>query len=214
MAEALRGVSRVAPASATVTMSRPTDPHDRAPVDGRAATSGSATTLSAPSSAVLDAVEAPVTAAELTLTSGRRYEITTDHDRDRVVIRSRSGEIVLRVEVTDAGPVLSFSGAVVELAASRRLHLAAEEVAVEAKRDLSVHVGGSMHERVEGDHHLRVRGEERVEAAKVEVQANERGVAVRAMEEIALDGAHIGLNDDPAPEPFPWSAIAGGPDEA
>jgi hypothetical protein len=49
-----------------------------------------------------------------------------------------------------------------------------------------------------------------VEAAKVEIQANLGGVAVRAMQKIALDGEHIGLNDDPAPQPFPWSAIVGG----
>jgi hypothetical protein len=39
------------------------------------------------------------------------------------------------------------------------------------------------------------------------------GVGVRAMGRIALDGEHIGLNDDPAPQPFGWSEIAGGPDD-
>jgi hypothetical protein len=47
----------------------------------------------------------------------------------------------------------------------------------------------------------------------VELQANQGGVSVRAMEKIALDGERIGLNDDPAPQPFPWSAIAGGPEK-
>jgi hypothetical protein len=28
------------------------------------------------------------------------------------------------------------------------------------------------------------------------------------MKKIALDGEHIGLNDDPLPQPFPWSALA------
>jgi len=34
-------------------------------------------------------------------------------------------------------------------------------------------------------------------------------VGVRAMGRIALDGEHIGLNDDPLPQPFAWSASAG-----
>jgi hypothetical protein len=58
-----------------------------------------------------------------------------------------------------------------------------------------------------------VAGDERVEAMNVELQANQGGVSVRAMEKIALDGERIGLNDDPAPQPFPWSAIAGGPEK-
>jgi hypothetical protein len=44
-----------------------------------------------------------------------------------------------------------------------------------------------------------------LEAAAIEQQASEGGVAVRAAGRIALDGEHIGLNDDPSPEPFRWS---------
>ena len=66
------------------------------------------------------------------LASGRRYELTAGAEADRVTIRSRTGEVVLRIEVTDAGPVLSFSGASVELVAARSLRLAAEDVFIEA----------------------------------------------------------------------------------
>src|SRR5580704_2523944 len=87
--------------------------------------------------------EAPARAADVTLVSGRRYELTTGAEADRVTVRSRTGEVVLRIEVTDAGPVLSFSGASVELVASRSLRLAAEEVTIDA---------GTLRERVAGDH--------------------------------------------------------------
>ncbi len=162
---------------------------------------------------VLDAVAAPVAAGEMTLTSGRRYELVSATDGDRLLIRSRTGEVVLRIAVTDEGPVLTFSGAALELKSSRRLTLSADEIAIESRGDISLEAGGSMREHVAGDHHLRVEGDERVEAAKVELQANLCGVTVRAMEKIALDGEHIALNDDPAPQPFPWSAIVGGPEE-
>jgi len=157
---------------------------------------------------ILEDVDTPVGAAAVTLASGRRYELAAGGDADRVTIRSRGGEIVLRIEVTDAGPVLSFSGASVELSATRRLRLAAEEVSIEASKDLSLAAGGSLRERVAGDHHTKVAGDERVEAASVQIQASTGGVGVRAMEAIRLDGEHIGLNDDPAPQPFGWSAIA------
>ena len=148
---------------------------------------------------VLDQIEVPAPGANVMLASGRRYELTAGTDADRVTIRSRTGEVVLRIEVTDAGPVLSFSSASVELVAMRSLRLAANEVAIEA---------GSLNERVAGDHHVRVGGDERVEAANVQLQANEGAVGVRAMGRIALDGEHIGLNDDPLPRPFGWSASA------
>jgi hypothetical protein len=161
----------------------------------------------------LEEVEAPLESGQITLTSGRRYELEAGGEKDRLTIRSRGGAVILRIEVTDDGPVLSFSSAAVELTSTRRLHLRADEIAIEATRDLTLAVGGALTETVGGDHHLRVGGAERVEAAAIELQASKESVAVRAMGKITLDGEHIGLNDDPAPQPFPWSEIADGPEE-
>lgn len=166
-----------------------------------------------PSGPALDEVDAPLESSQITLTSGRRYELEAGGEKDRLTIRGRGGAVILRIEVTDEGPILSFSSAAVELTSTRRLHLCADEIAIEAKRDLTVAVGGALRENVGGDHHLRVGGDERVEAAAIELQANAKSVGVRAMGKIALDGEHIGLNDDPAPQPFPWSEIADGPAE-
>jgi hypothetical protein len=154
---------------------------------------------------LLDEIEAPVASAAVTLASGRRYELDAGADADRVTIRSRGGEIILRIEVTDKGPVLSFTGATVEVSAARRLHLRAGEVTIEAHEDATLEVGGTLRERVGGDHHTCVGGDERVEAANVELQASTGAVGVRAMGRIALDCEHVGLNDDPLPQPFGWS---------
>ena len=159
----------------------------------------------APEPVSLDDIVSPARVANVTLASGRSYELTAGAETDRVTIRARTGEIVLRIDVGDAGPVLSFTGASVELCAAKSLRLAAEEVAIDA---------GTLRERVAGDHHLQVGGDERVEAANVQLQANVGAVAVRAMGRIALDGEHIGLNDDPLPQPFGWSAIAADAEEA
>ena len=159
---------------------------------------------------LLDRIECPVPAAAVVLTSGRRYELEAGGDADRLVVRSRGGEVVLRIQVTDAGPVLSFTGASIDLEATRRLRLTAQEVSVEATGDVSLSAGGSLRETVAGDHHTKVAGDERIEAANVELQASTGAVGVRAQGRIALDGEHIGLNDDPSPKPFGWSAIDGG----
>lgn len=165
------------------------------------------------SRSLLDEVDAPTPAATVVLTSGRRYELEAGAVADKLVVRSSGGEIVLRIQVTDAGPLLSFTAASVDLVAGERLHIGAREVSIEAAADISIATGGSLRESIAGDHHTKVRGDERLEAANVQVQASSGAVGVRAMKHIALDAEHVGLNDDPAPQPFAWSVIAGGPDE-
>jgi hypothetical protein len=160
---------------------------------------------------ILDQVDAPVPSASIALTSGRRYELAAEPEGDRLTVVGRKGEVLLRVTMTDRGPVLSFESAEIEIAAARKLALSADEIAVEARRSMSTTVGGDVREMVSGTRHTAIAGEDRLEAAAVQVQASERGVDVRAMGRIALDGEHIGLNDDPCPRPFDWSAIAGGP---
>jgi hypothetical protein len=164
-------------------------------------------------SSLLDLMEAPVDAASVFLSSGRRVELEAGANVDRIVVRARDGQVVLRIAVGDEGPVLSFSSATIDIEATKRLRLAAEDIHVEAKGDLRETIGGT--------HHTRVAGDERLEAARVELQANEASVAVRAREHIALDAEHIGLNDEPLPAPFDWSlpheedlGISGPADEA
>jgi hypothetical protein len=65
-----------------------------------------------------------------------------------------------------------------------------------------------MSQVVNGCHHTRVAGTERLEAARVEMQANDDHFSIQAMSTIALDGEHIGLNDKPDPAPFAWSRLA------
>lgn len=66
------------------------------------------------------ASSAPVPAATVSLSSGRRYEMEATSGGDRLVVRGRTGEIILQMEITDAGPVLSFAAPDGERAGSRR----------------------------------------------------------------------------------------------
>jgi hypothetical protein len=160
---------------------------------------------------LLDRVDVPVGSASVALTSGRRYELSAEPGGDRITVVGRQGEVLLRVTMTDKGPLLSFESAEIEVAATRRLALSADEIALDARRAMTTTVGGDLRETVAGTRHAEIGGEDHTEAAAIQLQASERGVDVRAMGRIALDGEHIGLNDDPCPRPFEWSAIAGGP---
>lgn len=156
---------------------------------------------------LLDQVKAPVASADIALLSGRSYELRSDGEGDRLTIRGRGGEVLLRIGMTEAGPVLSFSGADIELSASRSLKLSAGSVDIRAERELQLQSGGALVEKIGGHHHTQVKGEERLEASALQMQANSGSVEVKAMRRIALDGEHIGLNDEPLPQPFGWSAI-------
>ncbi|MGK3995314.1 hypothetical protein [Sorangium sp. So ce1024] len=63
--------------------------------------------------------DAPVPSAIVSLSSGRRYEIEATASGDRLVVRGRDGELLVQMEISDAGPMLSFSQPSGEHAAAR-----------------------------------------------------------------------------------------------
>ena len=159
---------------------------------------------------ILDIVDQAPTWGEVLLSSGRRYAMEAKPDGDRLTVRARNGQVMLRVTLTDAGPVLFFEGADVELRAARSLVLEGETVEVRANA-FRTRVAGDVDEQIGGARHTRIGGVDRLEAAALQTQANDGAFELKAAGRIALDGEHIGLNDDTCPMPFGWSAIAGGP---
>jgi hypothetical protein len=68
-------------------------------------------TTSYPPDTVLEVAggRAPLSSAAVTLSSGRRYEMDATASGDRLVVRDKEGAIVLKIEVNDAGPAVSFA---------------------------------------------------------------------------------------------------------
>ena len=153
----------------------------------------------------------PAQGAELVSGSGRRFKVVATPGGERLTVQGRGGEVVLRVLVTDDGPVLVFESADVEVAAAGTLVLSGREVSIHARAGLSLRAGGDCTTAIAGSRHTRVGAADKLEAAAVQLQASEGAAEIRAAGRIALDGEHIGLNDDLCPRPFEWSALAGGP---
>lgn len=148
----------------------------------------------------LDDFKPSAAPSEVRLPSGRYMRISAQGASDELEIRGHGGEIVMRVTVDERGPVFRFQSARVAIDAESDLELRGRRVVMASREDMLVEVGG--------DHHTRVAGAEHLEAARVEVQANEEHVAIRARENVAIDCELIGLNDEPIPAPFPWSQAA------
>lgn len=155
----------------------------------------------------LAGVALPAMSAAVQLASGRKVTLESHPDGDRLTVRARKGQVVLRVTLTDDGPVLAFEAAEVQLTGTRALRLDAESIEV-STGSLRTYVGGDVETRVTGARHTRIDGAEHLEAASLQAQANTGSLDLRAAGRIALDGEHIGLNDDPCPAPFPWTALA------
>lgn len=159
----------------------------------------------------------PSTSRTLVAPTGRTVELRTAGEVDQITVRAPGGALLLRFAVDDDGPILQVEGARIELAATKVLALEAEEISIAGRRGIQMHTEGELRADVGGDHHTSIGGQQRLEASAIEMQATaDAGVQVRARGRIALDGEHIGLNDDPCPAPFEWSrqpTCAGTPED-
>lgn len=156
---------------------------------------------------LLDSIDVAPRSTEVLLSSGRRYRMSAEGDADRLTIHARNGRLVLCVIVTTDGPVLAFEGAELEVRATRSLVLEADRVELRAKT-LQTEVETDVNERIGGERHTRIGRADRLEAASIQTQASDGPIELRAAGRVAVDGEHIGLNDDPCPEPFAWSELA------
>lgn len=145
----------------------------------------------------------------IALSQGQSLDVERRASGDRLTVRGLRGEVTLRVVLTDEGPILSFQAADLAIEATRSLRLAAEHVAIGARRSMSLTTGEDMDVRVGGRRHTRVEGRDLTEASAVETQANDGDVVLRAREDVRVDAEHIGLNDDPCPGALPWTKAAG-----
>lgn len=150
---------------------------------------------------ILEQVDPPL--HHVALESGRSVAIAPTADGDRIEVRGRQGEVVLRILVGENGPILSFESAAIEVQSRGDLSLSGRNVHLSAANDLRVDVGGVQHTRVAGP--------SRLEAETVELQANDGDFSIRAREDVKVDAERIGLNDNPLPQPFAWSAPASEP---
>lgn len=142
----------------------------------------------------------PPPVQQIELQAGRSLAITATPAGDRLEVRGRGGEVMLRIVLEEGGPVLRFESAAIEVHSQGDLSLRGRNVRLQAEQDLDVEVGATQH--------TRVAGASRLEAEVVELQANDGDCSIRAREDVKVDAERIGLNDNPMPSPFPWSSPA------
>jgi hypothetical protein len=147
-------------------------------------------------------VATTTTTTTTTLPSGRRLEAELDGSgADVLRIRAHDGQCVLTVRITDEGPVLSFSGASLELDA-RRLDIACDDLRVRVAGGAALAIGGDVDTRVAGRATHRIDGALRTEAESMALAAHPGGITVEANDDVALKGERVLLNSDDPPMPL------------
>jgi len=91
--------------------------------------------------------EIPQKEVEIELESGR--VIAVDEETEVLEVRSKDGELELRVELTEAGPVLRMNAVRMEIAAEEAVHVSAPKIELKSTEETQISSDGDV--RVEGE---------------------------------------------------------------
>lgn len=124
--------------------------------------------------------DAKPSAWQMVAASGRAVEVAQTDGGELLTVRSAAGACVLTVLLTDAGPVLRFEAAALQIATTRSVELSCEDFRLEARNE--VRLGGR----------------------DVGIRAHLGGVTIRADDEVAIDGEQVLLNSSDPPTQLSW----------
>jgi hypothetical protein len=146
------------------------------------------------------------TAAEtqiVTFRSGHQAEIVSGRSEESLTLRTRDGQLMLAIEMTDQGPLLRLSGGALQISAASTLSLEAKHLELSAE-SVAVNVRDDLVERVGGDASREVAGSSSLRARDVGIEATRGGVAVHANDDVDVKGERVRLNSDDPPMPVSW----------
>lgn len=107
----------------------------------------------------------PAESRELELREGRKLTVAPEGDDGLVEIRGPSGNLELRIRLTDQGPVLEVETLRLSLRAAESIDIEAKELNVKTERSLAlssegeINVSGKADVRVDADGEVHVTGE-------------------------------------------------------
>jgi uncharacterized protein (DUF2345 family) len=128
---------------------------------------------------------APAGASVVDLPSGRAVTVEGGAS-DRITVRNPQGLVELSIRFTAEGPVLSFAAAAIDLTSEGEIRVDCERLSLRARKELTLTSGGDLRESVAGRASL--------EAHDVRIEARRGDVAVKANDDVRLDGERVLLN--------------------
>ncbi len=81
---------------------------------------------------------------QIQLDSGRQVVIHFDEDEELLEVVEAEGEVILKVRLTDAGPVISVKGAHLELKSAESLTLESKKINIKAEQGVGIESRGGL----------------------------------------------------------------------
>jgi len=80
----------------------------------------------------------------LQLESGRQVKVHSNDSEELLEIEGSGGELIMKIQLTDAGPVVSFHGANIKLKSTQTLKLESKKIELQAEEDVIVNSNGTL----------------------------------------------------------------------
>ena len=125
--------------------------------------------------------------------SGRVLETGAGPD-ESFTVRGPTGMVELRVRFEDGGPVLHFRAADLSIDTPGTVGIDCKRFEIRAAEDIVQSCQGSLRQEVKGDLEADVHGDISVEGRTVAVEAHRGDVALKANDDVSLQGERINLN--------------------
>lgn len=137
--------------------------------------------------------ELPPRSTTVALPSGRAVTVESGAG-ERLYVRGPAGEVELSIRFTAQGPVLNFSAAAIDLKSEGAIRMECERLDVHARSEVAVTSDGGLRETVAGARVSEVGGKSSLVAHAVEIASRRGDVAVKANDDVRIDGERVLLN--------------------
>ena len=115
------------------------------------------------------------TSRDLYLREGRTLSVKAVGGEDLVEIRSASGQIEVRIRLTEDGPVLQMEAARLQLRATECVEIESKHVAIKATEHASLESAGTLHVSSELDMKVETKGENVIKGQPIQLNPNPDG---------------------------------------
>jgi hypothetical protein len=123
--------------------------------------------------------------ARHTFASGREV-VLHDLPQDRLIVRGPTGQVELSVRFTEEGPVLSFSGAAIDLVSPGAVSLDCGSLRVRSRDGIALETSGDIVQNA--------KGALRAEADDVSIRSRVGDLKLAANDDVIVEGERIRLN--------------------
>jgi len=120
------------------------------------------------------------TGRKITMKSGRQLQVSDGADEELLVIHNPHGEVELTVRFTEAGPVLNFSAAAVNLQTPGELKIDCGKLKVNSADAIELSSAGDMVQVVNGDSKTHIQGKSFFEAHTVNMKSRRGNINIKA----------------------------------